>query len=121
MAAEIRVLGAPELDAALSGLGRDLHDLTPLNQEIAGDLAKAVAAAAPRVSGRLAASFRPTGTSDAATVESDLIYAPVIEYGWGEHNIEPAHFAESALAESSSGAEAKYRAGVEKLVRKAQA
>ena len=112
--------GRPSSARRSTGSGRDLRDLTPLNQEIAGDLAKAVAARAPRVSGALAASFRPTGTAEAAKVESDLIYAPVIEYGWGEHNIAPAHYAENALAESEAGAAAKYRAGVDKLLRKAE-
>jgi hypothetical protein len=118
--ATVTIKGGPELRRALKAAEADLRDLSALHRSIASDVAKAVASDAPHDTGRLAGSFRPSGTRTTAKVRSSLVYAPVQNYGWAEHNIEGRHFAESALASSTSGIVAKYRAGVEKLLRKAE-
>ena len=94
------VHGGPELARALDGAKRDLADMGPLNRQVAGDVAKVISALAPRDTGALAGSFRAVGAKDRATVESDLIYAPVQNYGWSAHNIDALHFAEDGLERS---------------------
>jgi hypothetical protein len=120
VADEVKVEGLDELHRSLDGLGADLRDLSPVNAEIARELAQAVGAGAPRASGALAASFTGTGTADAAEVSSELAYAGPQNYGVPAHNIAATHYAENALAAGEGAAEAKYRAGVEKLLRKAE-
>jgi hypothetical protein len=117
----VEIEGGAELHRALNGLAGDLRDLSPLNGQIANDLARAVSAAAPRASGALAASFEGKGTREAAEVSSGLDYAGPQNYGVPAHNIEGSHYAENALAASEGAAAARYRAGIESLLRKAQA
>jgi hypothetical protein len=119
--AEVTIEGGPELRRALRALGADLRDLSALHRSIAGDVVKAVSGTAPKGdTGRLAGSFRALGSRTKARARSRLIYAPVINYGWEDHGIEAQHYAEAALAASRSGILAKYRAGLEKLLRKAE-
>lgn len=118
--ATITVEGGPELRAALKALDADLRDLSGLHRSIASDLVAAIEASAPRESGKLAGSFRPSGTRTTAKARSSLVYAPVIEYGWPGHNIAAQGYAARALAALTSSIMAKYRAGVENLLRKAE-
>ena len=118
--ATVTVEGGPELRRALKALGADLHDLTALHRAIAADVVAAVASTAPRDSGRLASSFRPNATRTTAKARTSLVYAPVINYGWDAHNIAAQHYAEAALNASSSAVMAKYKSGIEQLLRKAE-
>jgi hypothetical protein len=118
--ATIKVTGQAELHRSLKALTADLGDLSSLNGDVARDLVSAVSSRAPRQSGRLAGSFQAIGTRERATASSSLDYAPVQEFGSAGHNIEGKHFAEAALTSSASGAETKYRRGVERLCRKAE-
>ena len=120
MADRIEIVGGPELTRSLKGLEHDLRDLAPVNRSAAGELVKALAASAPKVTGRLAASFRPSGTQREAIAESELIYAPVIDNGWSAHGIEAQHYSEQALAASRSSVESRYQEGVGRMVRKAE-
>jgi hypothetical protein len=120
VAAEIKVTGGPELHRSLRALSGDLEDLSPINGDVARDLVAAVSARAPRASGRLASSFQASGSREKATASSALVYAPIQEYGSAGHNIRGQHYAEAALASSAPGAEAKYRHGIEQLIRKAE-
>ena len=117
---DLAVHGGPELDAALNGMKRDLSDMRALNMTIAGDLARAVAALAPKVSGALAGSCRPSATPNRAKVVSDLIYAPVIQHGWPAHNIEGQHFGERALTQMAGTIQKKYDDGLAQMCKKAE-
>ena len=121
MANEIVVSGLPELHASLQGLGRELANNPGLNRDVAETLVAAVSEAAPKLTGQLAASFTASGTADEAKAESDLIYAPVINNGWREHNITPQHYAEQALAAVTPQVETQYSRGMDELTRKAEA
>ena len=120
MAGEIQIKGEPELHRALTQLEGELRDLSSVNAEVARELAQAIGARAPVLSGRLAASWYGSGESDKAEASSDLDYAGPQNYGVPSHNIEGTHYAEKALAESSSTIESTYRAGVARLCRKAE-
>ena len=120
MAGELQVTGQAELRRSLAGLKRDLRDLSPVNREIAGDLARAIGSRAPRRTGALAASWRPVAKPEAATATSALAYAGIQNWGNPGHNITGTHYAEEALAAAESGAQRKYDAGVSRLCRKAE-
>lgn len=90
-APQVAVEGVPALVADLRGLGRALDDLDV--DALAAEHARAVATAAPRRTGRLASSFRPTrGAKNEAVVSSSVPYAGPINYGWPARNIASAHF-----------------------------
>jgi hypothetical protein len=116
----VEIKGGPELRRALHQLDVDLKDLSKLHREIARIVAAAARAEAPIESGQLEASLRPSGTQRAARVVSRLIYAPVIHYGWPAHNIEANRFGDRALARTSTPVLARYREGIDQLLRKAE-
>ena len=120
VAPAIRVEGGPELRRSLKQLGVDLRDLSALHKKIAADVCQVVEGTAPRTTGRLAGSFRPSGTRTMARARSSLVYAPVIEYGWPRHNIEGQKYAERALASSAPKVKQEYSQGIDKLLRKAE-
>jgi hypothetical protein len=79
-------------------------DLETLDQSDNARLVQARAKqGAPKVSGMLAASIlvQDSGKGSVA-ISSDLVYAPVIHYGWGARNITPQPFLTDAL-EASAG------------------
>jgi hypothetical protein len=116
----VAIQGGPELRRALHELGVDLRDLSALHREIARTVVSAVDGTAPHDTGRLAGSFRPSGTRTTAKARSSLVYAPVQNYGWPHHNIVGRHYAERALSASTGKIESQYRAGVDRLLRKAE-
>lgn len=86
---------------------RTLHaaadELANLDQSDSARLVQQRAQArAPKRSGTLARSVqaRDLGNGTAA-VASDLVYAPVIHYGWPAHGISPEPFLTDALADST--------------------
>lgn len=87
----IEVTGADGVRRALDGLGATVSDPPALDQ-VARALAGAVAAAAPRRTGRLASSVRPVRARGEAAAESTVEYAGVIDRGWPARNIAPADF-----------------------------
>ena len=83
-------------------------DLAEMDQEDnARMVAQRAAGKAPKVSGTLARSVyaKDLGKGEAAVL-SDLIYAPVIHYGWAAHHITPQPFLTEALADSARLVEA---------------
>ena len=120
MATEIKIEGLPELSRALDGLSGDLRDLSALNGKVGDDLAAEIGRLAPRDTGRLAESFSGSGDASKAEASSELVYAPVQEYGNPAHNIEGQHYAERALTTAQPKIESDYSQGVENLCRKAE-
>ncbi|MFN8493843.1 MAG: HK97-gp10 family putative phage morphogenesis protein [Caldilineaceae bacterium] len=68
----------------------------------------AAQAMAPVKDGDLKASLYVDTASSKAQVQikSDLIYAPIIEFGWPDHNIEPQPFMRPALDENTDAVRA---------------
>lgn len=94
-------------------LRRTLHtaesDITDIDQLGSARLvAERAQARAPKRSGTLARSVyaKDLGKGAAAAV-SDLIYAPVIHYGWAAHHITPQPFLTTALEDSTQLVEAE--------------
>jgi hypothetical protein len=89
-------------------LGAAEDDLRDMDQSENGRIVEQRAQAnAPKRSGTLRGSIyvRDMGKG-AVAVKSDLIYAPVIHYGWAAHNISPQPFLTTALADSTQLVEA---------------
>jgi hypothetical protein len=100
-----RVDGAKELKASMTAAGLKLSDLSAVNKRTADKVVQASKPSAPRRSGALAASTRPSGTKVAAVVRAGsaaLPYAPVIHFGWPGHHIAPQPWVYTA-AQSTEG------------------
>jgi hypothetical protein len=99
-----------------------LRDLSALHKKVAAALVPRVAGLAPKgETGKLSSSFRPSGLRTKARVKSSLVYAPVQNYGWHAHNIEPKRFAERALGGFQSNAAHMYDDGLKEICKSAEA
>src|SRR5262245_10222552 len=100
----IRVEGDETLRRTMATAGDQLEDM---DQDDSARLVQQRAAArAPKLTGTLAGSLNARDLGDGkAAVESALIYAPVIHYGWAAHNITPQPFLTTALADSTQQVE----------------
>jgi hypothetical protein len=89
-------------------LGNAEDELESLDQSENARLVEQRAKAnAPKLTGQLAGSVRAKDLGKgAAQVSSELIYAPVINYGWPAHNIAAQPFLTEALADSAQLVEA---------------
>ena len=115
----IQVTGAKELRKALSKMGRDLGDLRAINLEAAKVVADEAERRAPRRSGTLARTIRPTASKAAGRVAAgrkSVPYAGVIHFGWPGHNIAAQPFIFDALADKAQAVTDKYVERVDALV-----
>ena len=98
MSETFQVQGADQLARTLSAAGDDLRDLSAVNEEAGRYVTARARAAAPRRTGRLAASLRATVDKAAVSIESPLVYANPIHWGWKARNITAQPFLLDALA-----------------------
>ena len=121
MAATFEIEGGKELRKSLRDVENGLKDLKVAHAEAAGIVAEAAMAGAPRRSGRLAGSIRPSGTKAAAIVRAGgarIPYAGVQEYGWPGHNIPAQPYIVPAAHDTESTWIARYEAAVDQLLGK---
>lgn len=98
-AGRVEVVGLAQLRRDLRALGDDLGDLKAANEQAARIVAEASSARAPRRSGRLAASLRPSRSVGRASVIAGgaaVPYAGPVHWGWPARGIEPNPFAAEA-------------------------
>jgi hypothetical protein len=115
-AAVVRIVGLNQFRASLKKAGVDMADMKRANQAAAETVAKAGAERAPRISGTLAGSLRPRKQVARARVESLLIYAPVIHWGWPARNIEPQKFLTEAADATQPEWLAQYEQELQRIV-----
>lgn len=94
-----KVEGLSQVVRALQQMGIEVEDLKDAFAKIADQAAKAAAANAPRLSGRLAADIRGNRAKSKAVVtagRASVPYAGPINYGWSARNISPSLFMQRA-------------------------
>lgn len=100
MAGTTYVTGLRELVRNLEKIGADAADMKEVFTAI-GDMVRADAARlAPRNTGRLSASIKPTKTKNKAAVRAGsarVPYAGVINYGWPKRSITARNFLQRAI------------------------
>jgi hypothetical protein len=103
--ARVTVEGDETLRRTLATAQDELENLD--QSESARLVQQRAAANAPKVSGRLARSVVAKDLGHGAVaVLSELIYAPVIHFGWAAHHISPQPFLTTALDDSAPIVEA---------------
>jgi phage gpG-like protein len=96
-------------DAFRSSCAVATADLERVTPEAAGRIvAQRAAVAAPKESGTLSRSVTAETTDTEVLVGSDLVYAPVQEFGSGSHNIAPHPYLIPALEASAAQVAAAY-------------
>lgn len=114
-----RVDGAKQLKASMKAAGVKLSDLSAVNKRTADKVVQASKPSAPRRSGALAASTRPSGTRAAAVVRAGnagVRYAPVIHFGWPGHNIAPQPWIFTAAQASEGEWQPYYEAEIDNIL-----
>lgn len=99
MASGIYVKGLRETVRSMERFGVEAEDLKAAFIKIGSDVASEAQALAPKQSGALAASIRPSKTKNKSVIRAGsarVPYAGVLEYG-GYHNIEPHNFMRGAI------------------------
>jgi hypothetical protein len=116
----IRVEGARETRKALRQVGADLRDLTKVHRRIADLVAPVARANVPNTSGRstgrLAEAIRPRATQTRASISAQLVYAPVIEFGWPGRGIPPALYIGHAMIDTAGEVMDLYREGIAEVL-----
>lgn len=125
----VTVEGMAELRAAFRKLGGDMEEFRQVNAQVAGWVGPQAAQAAPRQSGMLAASWRPSGTIAAATIRfggAAVPYANAVHWGTGPrpgrrgpHNIAPNPFAVRTVHATEAQWSSYYEDFVDRVIKEA--
>jgi hypothetical protein len=115
----IRVDGTRELDRTLRELGLQVSDLRGTFREIAVRAARLAKGFAPKRSGRLASTIRPSNASGYASISAGrgIRYGAVQEFGWPAHRIQGSHYMERADEAIRPELVARITAGVDRAIR----
>ena len=111
----VKVTGAAEAARTFGLAASDLNDLTRANDEVGRIITEAAQSGAPRRTGNLASSVKPTVTRDTVTVGSSLVYAGPIINGWVAHHIHPNPFVSDGAERSRSQWEKVYDEAIAKI------
>lgn len=117
----IRVEGARELARSLRRAGVAVADMKAANERVGAIVAVRAKELAPRDSGALAGSVRPSKQQAGVTVRAGggrVPYAAVQQWGWPRRNIAATYFLTNGLAQSQAEALAQYYAEVDLLLDK---
>jgi hypothetical protein len=118
----LKTEGLAKASRALSRAGDYAEDQRDLMHRIGNLVVGEAKALAPVRSGALRDAIRAGRGKTKAVVRAGfrrVPYAPVIHYGWADHNIEPQPYMLQALANKRSEAFAMYQDGMRALLFKA--
>jgi len=108
------VEGLPEFQASTRTA---IDGLEKLDGDEAGRIVALRASAnAPKLTGTLSRSISAESSAGEVTISTDLVYAPVQEFGWPGHGIAAQPYMRPALLDSRSAVEAAYARDVSKEV-----
>jgi HK97 gp10 family phage protein len=99
---KVQVKGDDVLARTLRSAGRDLQDWAQVNASAAARVAQDAQGRAPRRTGRLAGSIRPSSDKTSGTIVAGgggIAYAKVIEYGSQARNIRAQPYLRPAFQE----------------------
>jgi hypothetical protein len=93
---DVRIEGLDTFISTMDKAAKALQDMGAAHRSASALIASAVAAAAPRRTGRLSSSVRATGGRSGGAVDVTAPYAGPIEWGWPSRHIDGTHFAMNA-------------------------
>ena len=101
MPEQLEIRGLTRFRSTLKKAGADMADMKAANVAVANTVVARARAIGPQRTGRLVGSVQPAKTVGRARVRSNLIYAPVIHWGWPRRNIRPNKFVLAAAEQTS--------------------
>ncbi|MFL0579178.1 HK97 gp10 family phage protein [Dietzia sp. 179-F 9C3 NHS] len=119
MAQAVKVDGGARLRRTLRQAGADLQALTDAHAAAAKLVADRARATAPRVSGTLAGTIRPSGTKTRAVVRAgykSVPYGGPIHWGWPARNITAQPFLTDAAQATEPAWSAIYLTAVDRTL-----
>ena len=111
----LQIRGLTRFRSTLKKAGADMADLKAANVKAADTVVTRARAIGPQRSGRLVGSVMPAKTVGRARVRSNLVYAPVIHWGWPKRNIKPQPFVLDAAIETRPEWMAAYEADLQRI------
>lgn len=108
MVAQVKVVGAANLDRTLSAAAKKLPDIDAY--EAATAVVADVPSVAPRRTGRLAGSFRPARQGKRSTITTPVVYAVPIHWGSPRKGIRRDPF----VYDAANSAEGRMTAALER-------
>lgn len=114
----VRVEGLTEVETALKRLADGLADMPDVMADIAREHARLTSSFAPKRSGRLAGSARPSTSPGRSAVTFGVRYAGIINYGSRRRNIAPSRFLQKADAQLAARAVELLDKGADGVIRK---
>jgi hypothetical protein len=115
------VSGLREVVRNLEKVGIEAADMKEVFTAIGQMVANQASLLAPRKSGRLAASIKPTKTKNKAAVRGGsarVPYAGAINYGWRKRGIAPSRFLQRAIDANESKAVQMMEDGLDQIITK---
>lgn len=117
----IRIEGLDELARSMKRAGHDIDELKDAHWRASQIVANAAASLAPRRSGHLAGSIRPTRQVKRARVQAgraSVPYAAPIHWGWPARNIDASMFVTRAAQQTEAEWTKAYMEDVQKALDK---
>lgn len=115
------VTGLRELVRNLEKIGADASDMKEVFTAIGTMVMADAARLAPRKTGRLAASIKPTKTKNKAAIRAGsarVPYAGAINYGWPARGIKPRKFMQIAIDSNEAKAIEMMDDGLGRIIQK---
>lgn len=92
-----------------------MADMKAANVEVATTVVNRARSIGPQRTGRLVGSVVPAKTVGRARVRSNLIYAPVIHYGWPKRHIKAQPFVMEAATQTQPEWMAEYEKALQQI------
>jgi hypothetical protein len=118
-ASNLKVEGIPEVTRAFDKVNHGIKDLSEAHRAEADMLLPSVQSATRKLSGDLVAGWETDGIATEARFSNPVVYAPIQEFGWSEHNIEPTGAIAQAFESSQDRTGALYGDAIEGIARAA--
>jgi hypothetical protein len=119
----VQLIGNKELRRTMKKAGEDLSDLKDVHQAVGALVAGVAQGLAPKRSGALAGSIRPTRAAAGVAIKAGgagIPYANPIHWGWPKRNIAANPFLSDAATQSEAQWVALYETELEKIIERVE-
>lgn len=116
----VQIKGLTRLRSTIKKAGADMADMKDANQQAERLVQLRATQIAPRRTGRLAGSLKTPRAVSRARVQSNLVYAGVIHWGWARRNIPAQPFLTEAATQTQDQWLDQYQRAVQKLANSVQ-
>ena len=119
MVAKLKVEGVDETVRAFNKVDSSIQDLSDAHQAEADMLLPEIERLTRKETGTLAGSWQTDAIATEAKFINELVYAPIQEFGWSAHNIEPTNAIARAFEANEKRTEAVYSDAIARIGDKA--